>query len=112
MYEVKRVAAIIKPTNKLLSWLKKHAHANHHMKIDNLHRDCTTLLIPPFKGPEQAKAFIEEIYSGIFENELTSWGLKEHQWPEDRSLEHFNEWFDIEFHSMIYDIGDLEHPIT
>ncbi len=111
MYEVKRVAAIIKPTEKMLSWVKKASPANHHMKLSTLRRDCTTLLLPAFKGPEQAKSFIQEIYTGIFENELASWGLRSPQWPEDRTYDLFNEWFEIEYHSMIYDIGDLAHPI-
>lgn len=111
MYEVKRVAAVVKPTQKMLDWIKEKTDTNHKLTLENLRSDCLTLLIPSFKGPKQADAFIKDIFPGIFENELLAWGIQEEHWPKERDYDTFKDWFNIELHSLIFDIGDLENPI-
>lgn len=111
MYEVKRVAAVVKPTAMMLQWIKEKTDINQKLTIENLRTDCLTLLIPAFKGPKQAETFIKDIYPGIFENELLAWGITENKWPKERTYDLFKEWFDIELHSLVFDIGDFENPI-
>ncbi len=108
MFEVDRIVAIIRPTNYMLEWLKQLPKALDNMVLRNLQKDCTALLIPAFDGPKQAQAYIDHIYQGLFEAELESWGVPKKSWPKDRSLELFNKFYDIEFHSMVYDIAYLE----
>lgn len=108
MFEIDRVAALVRPTEKMLGWLKTHPSRYDNMTLKNLQKDCIILLIPPFDGPKQAMEYIKQIYNGIFEAELISWGVPETAWPNNRSLEVFLEWFEVEFHSMIYDVAYLE----
>lgn len=108
MFEVDRIVTIIRPTNYMLTWLKRLPKAVDSMVLRNLQKDCTALLIPAFDGPKQARAYIEQIYQSIFEAELTSWGIPKSQWPAERSLELFDRFYDVEFHSMVYDIAYLE----
>jgi len=112
MHEVKRVAAVIKPTQVMLDWLKDKPGNNQDLNLDTVQRDCTVLLLPAFEGPAQAKGFIKDIYNGIFESEMASWGLDETTWPRDRSYKMFNEWFKVELHSVLFDLGDIDAPVT
>ena len=108
MFEVDRIAAIIKPTAKMLEWLKNCSAKQEHLTLQNLRKDCIVLLIPDFEGPRQSSEYIKKVYSAIFKAELLSWQIDENLWPEDRNFDLFRDWFDVEFHSLVYDVAYLE----
>ena len=108
MFEVDRITAIIKPTQKMLDFLLSLPHGKEDLTLTQLREDCTALLIPAFNGPKQARQFIERHYMGIFENELEAWGVTESLWPADRSVDKFHQWFEVEFHSLVYDISEFD----
>lgn len=108
MYAVDRVAAIVRPTKVMLEWLYSHPSKYDHVTLKNLQKDCIVLLVPAFDGPRQSLEYIKQIYQGIFEAELISWGVPESAWPENRDLSLFHQWFDVDFHSMIYDVAFIE----
>ena len=110
MFEVDRIAAVVRPKDAMLNWIKEHPSKFDSVTLKNLRKDCLTLLLPTFDGPKQATAYIEQIYLGIFEAELISWGIPKLAWPE-QTLELFNSWFDVEFHSMLYDIAYVEERV-
>lgn len=39
----------------------------------------------------------------LFESELEGWYTDPVLWPEDRSLNRFTEWFDVECHTVLVD---------
>ncbi len=50
---------------------------------------------------------ISENYETLFKNELEGWYTDESSWPQKRDYKTFNEWFDVECHSVILDlVGD------
>ncbi len=106
MFAVDRIVTIIKPTSTMLRWLN-HSLAEP-LTLQNLRKDCLTLLIPEFDGPRQALAYIESIFQPILEAQLIAFGIPQAIWPKQHDLELFTAWFDIEFHSMIYDVAYLE----
>ncbi|MAZ39564.1 MAG: VacJ [Legionellales bacterium] len=108
MFVVDRIVAILRPTDKMLHWIKDLPNAPDIMTIKNLQTDCTALLLPPFESPRQADAYIKGIYEGIFESELISWGVPKEEWPENRTYPLFKQWFNTEFHSVLFDIAFLE----
>jgi len=109
MFEVDRVAAIIRPKERMIQWLKQHPDAvADSISITDIRKDCTVLLIPQFDGPKQAREYIRQLAEGIFEAELTSWSIPKDKWPIDRGFDEFIQWYDIEFHSLIYDLYALE----
>ncbi|MFX7792728.1 hypothetical protein ABTK00_20025, partial [Acinetobacter baumannii] len=63
---------------------------------------------PGFDGPKQSMEYIKNIFDGVFEAELISWGIKEKDWPANRTFEMFRQWFDIEFHSLIFDVAYIQ----
>jgi hypothetical protein len=107
MFQVDRVAAIIRPTEKMINWLKKQPGYRETAGISP-QKDCTVLLIPQFEGPSQATAYIKGLAQAIFEGELASWDIEPHLWPKDRSYTAFTQWFSVEYHSLVYDLVLLE----
>ncbi len=108
MFIVDRIVTIIRPKQKMLEWLHKQPEVQANFSLENLQTDCTALLIPPFESPRQAKEYIRQAYLEIFEEELISWGLPKTSWPQNRTYELFNEWFNVDFHSVVLDMGYLE----
>ena len=48
----------------------------------------------------------------VFDEELRSWYTDEDLWPAVRNAEIFLEWFEIEFHSAVFDLDEettLQH---
>ena len=39
---------------------------------------------------------------------LVDWYTDESLWPKKRSLKMFREWFDIQYHSMVWDLAVRE----
>lgn len=108
MFEVDRIATVIRPTKAMLEWLYTQPSQYDHMTLENLQEDCVVLLIPAFDGPKQSMEYIKQIYKGILEAELISWGVPESSRPKDCSLELFLKWFKVEFHSVVYDVMYLQ----
>jgi len=68
------------------------------------------ILLPVVDSDEQAESFIKDIFQDLFELELSSWIVVDEMWPENITYKMFLEWFDVEFHSMVFDslIDDIE----
>jgi hypothetical protein len=47
--------------------------------------------------------WIRRNYRQLFESELEGWYTDPTLWPEDRSLNRFKEWFDVECHTVLVD---------
>ncbi len=108
MFEVDRIAAVVRPTKAMLEWLYTQPSQYDHVTLESLQEDCVVLLIPPFDGPKQSMEYIRQIYKGILEAELISWGVPESARPKDCTLDTFLKWFKVEFHSVIYDVMYLQ----
>ncbi len=51
---------------------------------------------------------LREFYELIFEQELMGWCTDPQTYPSPRTFEMFRKWFDVEFHSMVFDLIDDE----
>ena len=103
MQEIDRVAAILRPSDLMLNWINQHANEADELTIDDIQIDCTVILLPTFEDEDAAEAYLNEIYDDIFINELASWYDDKALWPENRSLDLFLQWFEVEFHSVVVD---------
>jgi hypothetical protein len=48
------------------------------------------------------------MHPAIFENELYGWHTDEAAWPRGRDFAMFKDWFEIEPHSVVEDLCDVE----
>jgi hypothetical protein len=103
MYLINRSVAIIKPKKPFVDWANSIGEEEEQYSISDFSTDCSVILLPVVDSDEHAEAFIKKIYQDIFEIELSSWIVIDDMWPKNRTHKMFLEWFDVEFHSMIFD---------
>ena len=109
MYQINRSVVILKPKKPFLDWLHQGPDAEPmELSLEDLHRDCTVLLIPDFDDETAALAYVHGRFRELFEVELGSWFTDPAMWPAKLSLELFKEWFDLELHSVVADLVDEE----
>ncbi|MBI3145543.1 MAG: VacJ [Pseudogulbenkiania sp.] len=107
MYEVNRSVAIIRPRAPFLDWLKQlPGELNDNVTLESLTRDCNALLIPCADDYDAAEQAVLEQYQSLFQAELADWCDDESLWPAPLTLELFQEWFQLEIHSVLSDIVD------
>ncbi len=78
--------------------------------LESVNHECKVYLIDPIELMEVTRDYIEMLKPRIFEAELCGYfnKLTIENWPEDRSAKVFDEWFEIEFHSMVIDMEKLK----
>ena len=112
MNEINRGLMVVKPKQPFLDWIRSVDEAPGNLQLKDLQDDCSTYLVPEFDTPNDLRAVIAWCWDVVFDQELYSWFTDENLWPIDRTEEMFRDWFDIEFHSLVFDLVDdlpLEH---
>ena len=100
-----RGAVIVRPKQPYIKWA---TGLDDSGLIPDADGEKTVYLIPSFEDDDEAWEIVEEIYQEIFERELWSWHTDESAWPANRTFAMFKEWFDIELHSVVEDLGGVE----
>src|SRR4051812_40076683 len=106
METINRAVAIIKPRQPYHDWATGIPGPADDVTLDEMRTDCTAILIPDFDTPAESEAFIAGIATDLFELELAAWHLDTTEWPEDRDYARFREWFDVEIHTVVFDVAD------
>ena len=107
MKSINRNVVIVKPREPFLAWLQRLPRPPENLTLDELRRDSLCLLISESDSQEEATALISKRYKKIFESELMAWHTVKRDWPKNRTLAMFREWFDLEFHSEVVDFVDM-----
>jgi len=102
LFLINREAVIIKGRQALADWINTHDHANP-ISLAEVREECTVILLPECRDREEAVSIIENNYEALFPGELEGWIADDALWPKDLTLETFREFFEIEYHSMIFD---------
>lgn len=109
MQIVNRTAVIIKPKQPFVDWLNSIPGGSSENTIENISRENTTFLIPEFFGPVESMEYLKKYYNLIFEFEFFGWYTDEELWPQKRDWKMFQQWFDVEINSEVFDlVGDEE----
>jgi hypothetical protein len=105
MAEINRCALVVRPRKPLVDWSNK-IDPEFPTTLASAREDPTLYLVPAWAA-EDLDGALEELWEGIFEEELVGWYTDEALWPK-RSLEVFRQWFDVEVCSTIVDLDDEE----
>ena len=100
-----RGALIVRPKQPYLDWA---AGLDDSGLLPDADDERTVYLIPGFEDDDEAWEVIEDVYAAVFERELNDWHTDEAAWPDGRTFKMFLDWFDVEFYSVIEDLGDEE----
>ena len=107
MKSINRTAIIIKPKQPFVDWINT-TPGKEVFSMKEISKENTVLLIPEINDYDDAHNFIKSCYEEIFEWELFGWVTAEELWPKNRSWKMFNEWFNIEINSEVFDLVDGE----
>ena len=106
MREINRSLIVVKPKQPFLEWAQAVDYMEgltlEHMRDD----DPSAYLIPELIYEDDQPEILKWCYEDVFEAELNSWYTDPALWPPRRDLKMFLEWFDIEFHSCVWDLCD------
>jgi len=110
MQDINRSLMVVKPKQPFLDWVRSVDSEDERLELKDLRDDATAYLIPEFETFDDRMEILEWCAGFVFDQELRSWYTDEDLWPGLRDAEIFLEWFDIEFHSLVFDL-DEETPL-
>jgi len=108
---INRAAVLLRYKKPAVKWINEAdpVKRSSGITIDSVNAERTVYLIrdEDADSPDILNHWIQLNYKTVFENELEGWYVDESLWPKDRGFKRFNEWFEIECHSVIVDTVDL-----
>lgn len=93
---IDRCAIIIKPLQPFLDW----ASNLYPNEIEDIGETRTYLISEDI---DDVKAWVKKKFDKIFEFELASLHFNKKGWPQKRNYKMFQEWFQVDISTMIYD---------
>ncbi len=104
-FTLNRTVLLLIPKEPFLNWLNDVDPADEPLTLEYVCDDCNVFLIPQFNDEADSYKWIEKHWSVLFEHMLLEWMIDETTWPENRTLAMFRAWFDIEIHTMAWDLA-------
>jgi hypothetical protein len=101
---VERTAIVIKPKQPFWDWLISHdpdQDLPHFIIIDP-----EIYLLPDFEEIDEMKKWLKKHFDTIFCDQMNHWYTDTNLWVNNRTHKMFLEWFDISFHTMLWDTLD------
>lgn len=95
------------PFKKWASYYNEESQEDLKSRIKEKH----IYLIEDIYEEDLTGEVLELYYANIFEYELMSWNGYEHEWPKNRNLELFLEWFDVKLCDDVFDLAKDEIEI-
>lgn len=111
-FQINRGLVLLRYKQPYIDWVKSAGDFPMEISIAQATDDGEAFLVPtyespidPIDGTEEAIKWVEKRWRMLFEYVLRSWILDESEWPPKRSLKMFRDWFDVEYKSMVWDMG-------
>jgi hypothetical protein len=103
--QVKRTALVIKPQQPYIQWANSldDEGVKRGEDVEPEHRVYLVYDISSFEI--DVEATVAPYFEFIFEEELNAWHRLESDWPARRDFATFLAWFEVEYHSMVIDLG-------
>ncbi|HTT13090.1 MAG TPA: hypothetical protein VMG60_19640 [Burkholderiaceae bacterium] len=96
-----RGVLIVRPARPFLEWA---AGLDDSGVLPSIEGEQTVYLVPEFEDDDEAEESLSAAYAEVFERELYGWHTDEADWPQNRTLAMFRQWFTIEMHSVVEDL--------
>lgn len=104
---VNRNAVVVKAKTPFLDWTKALPDPEDSgITLEQINEEANVYLLPQYWTVEKRKKIQEQFYLTIFEMELFGWWTDEADWPRNRNLKIFHQWFDLELYTVIEDLVD------
>lgn len=106
---VNRAALILRYKEPAVRWIND-ADPNPRgtpLILEQVNEERTVYLITDEAGqdPRSFERWLKRNYQELFERELYDWYTDPALWPKQPSYEVFRQWFDVELHTVLIDLG-------
>ena len=110
MRVVNRTAITITGAQPYIDWTRQHdADTDKGMlTVARAKPYGSAFLLPEFELEEDVQEWVEENASWLFDFQLSAWTDDEASWPATRDLQTFRQWFRVDIHSVVVDMGEDE----
>ena len=105
-FAINRTAVLLVPREPFLEWLNDTDPSEEPLTMEDLFEDNNIFMIPRFDDESRSIKWIERYWDALFEYMLSEWVTEESLWPQERTLDLFREWFDVEIHTLVWDLSD------
>lgn len=102
MYDLNRSVLFVLPKEPYLEWARKDP-AMSFLTLEKLRDEGTAYLIEDSDVVHGREKLLRRHWRSIFEQELEAWTSRRSEWPKKRTLQMFEEWFDVFYSSMCLD---------
>ena len=106
MKPVMRSVVVVRPKAPYAKWANLHSLDEREYSLAMYQSDCIAFLIPRCLYKNDAQKYIRVVWMNIFDYELNRLDGNTTHWPADRTLKMFRQWFDVEFHAILFDITE------
>ena len=105
MQIINRDLLVITPKQACVDWANALGE-EFELQMEDMsgHDAASTFLIPEFEDEEEALEWMEEGADGWFSLLLMEWTDDRSKWPEDLSWENLNNFFHVNYQSMVMDL--------
>lgn len=113
-----RTLYVVRATEEMLTWVNSLKDTEgEQLSLEEVNEDSSAYLLDSGDELEEMApndllaTAVEDNWEEWFLMELRSWTQDEKEWPQEISLEMFEEWFDVSYHSMIVDMSEEDYLI-
>jgi hypothetical protein len=103
---INRAALVIKYRAPFIEWINDSDDDPNTgpISLADANADNQVYLID-LDDAEALDEWLDLNFQLLFENELEAWYEDEELWPAERDRDRFDEWFEVECHTLLYDVG-------
>jgi hypothetical protein len=106
-----RHGLLISRKKPYLDWANNIDNDGASLSVEVSGANRSLYLVPEVAGQPDLSDLVEEFWIRIFEEELGAWMIDRQTWPNPRTREMFDEWFDVELNESVFDLTPDE-PLT
>ncbi len=99
-----RVALIVRYRAPFVAWVNEVDEDGMELNLEDANDDNQVYLLDP-EDADAVEEWLDLNHELLFENELEAWCEDEALWPDSLDRDTFDQWFAVEVHSVIYDVG-------
>ena len=107
-FTINRCLIVLLPKQPALDWIMRVDPNPPDLTLAELRQEQDAFLVRQegMELVEDAERWVCRRWKMFFERFVGEWYTDESWWPKNRTQKMFKEWFDIQFHPMIWDFSD------
>ena len=102
---INRSAFVVRPRQPFVEWRERLDGGGDEQSTE---KEVSIYLVREDETGQEETPPLKEYYQRIFEAQLEAWCAEPGEWPQDRSLRVFEEWFEVVGESIVIDLEDSE----